>query len=295
VTADAGVAPGARRSVVDAHAHVWDRTRTHIDWIDETLPEIDRDFPVAELHEVANAAASAHGVGFEGAVLVQALNDAGETADLLRTARGPVVGWADLDAPGLEARLAELRQGPGGQRLAGIRHLAHVDPDPEWLLRPQVSRGLDVLAASGLVFDLVVRPWQLEIAARVAAAHPDLTFVLDHLGQPPAAEARDEAAAWERDLRDLAGLPNVVAKISGIAVRGDRSRRHVWLERLGGIALEAFGADRLMFGSDWPLVRLADDYDSWLGDHLAWSAALSPAEQLALDSATARRIYGATS
>jgi L-fuconolactonase len=295
VTGGAAVARGTGRSILDAHAHVWDRTRTPIDWIDETLPEIDRDFSVAELHEVAHAAASAHGVGFEGAVLVQALNDAGETADLLRTARGPVVGWADLDDPGLEARLDELRRGPGGHRLAGLRHLAHVDPDPEWLLRPQVSRGLDVLAASGLVFDLVVRPWQLEIAARVAAAHPDVSFVLDHLGQPPAVEAGDEAAAWERDLRDLAGLQNVVAKISGIAVRGERARRRAQLERLGGIALEAFGADRLMFGSDWPLVRLADDYDSWLGDHLAWSADLSPAEQLALDSATARRIYGATS
>lgn len=288
---DAAAAPGsrARRRLVDAHAHVWDRSRTPIDWIDESLPEIDRDFSVAELHEVAQAAASAQGVGFEGAVLVQTLNDAGETADLLRTARGAVVGWADLDAPGLDARLGGLRQGPGGHRLAGLRHLAHVDPDPEWLLRPHVSRGLDVLAASGLVFDLVVRPWQLELAAQVAAAHPELAFVLDHLGQPPAVGARDDAAVWERDLRALAGLPNVVAKISGIAVRGDRAR----LERLGGIALEAFGADRLMFGSDWPLVRLADGYGAWLGDYLDWSARLSPTEQLALDSATARRTYGA--
>jgi L-fuconolactonase len=290
VTAGATTARGTRRSIVDAHAHVWDRARTPIDWIDETLPEIDRDFSVTELLEVAHAAASAHGVEFEGAVLVQALNDAGETANLLRTARGPVVGWADLDAPGLDSRLAELRQGPGGHGLAGLRHLAHVDPDPEWLLRPQVSRGLDVLAASGLAFDLVVRPWQLELAARVAAAHPDVPFVLDHLGQPPVVTARDEVAAWELDLRALAGLPNVVAKISGIVERGDRAR----LERLGGVALDAFGAERLMFGSDWPLVRLADDYGSWLGEYLAWSAALSPTEQLALDSATARRTYGAT-
>ncbi|MCS5723996.1 amidohydrolase family protein [Herbiconiux sp. CPCC 203407] len=290
MTARAAAGRGTRRSIVDAHAHVWDRARTPIDWIDESLPEIDRDFSVAELHEVARAAATAHGVEFAGGVLVQALNDSGETADLLRAARGPVVGWADLDAPGLDSRLAELRQGPGGHRLAGLRHLAHVDPDPEWLLRPQVSRGLDVLAASGLVFDLVLRPWQLELAARVAADHPDVLFVLDHLGQPPGAAARDEVATWERDLRTLADLPNMVAKISGIAVRGDRAR----LERLGGFALDAFGADRLMFGSDWPLVRLADDYGSWLGDHLAWSAALSPDEQLALDSATARRTYGAT-
>ncbi|MDO9396672.1 MAG: amidohydrolase, partial [Herbiconiux sp.] len=133
------------RSIVDAHAHVWNRARTPIDWIDESLPEIDRDFSVAELERTGAEAAAERGVDLEGFVLVQALNDAGETDDLLASANGPVVGWVDLDAPDAAERLAALRGGPHGHRLAGIRHLAHVDPDPEWLLRPGVAAGLDAV------------------------------------------------------------------------------------------------------------------------------------------------------
>ncbi|MFB2580575.1 amidohydrolase [Herbiconiux sp. P15] len=337
------VAAGATRVIVDGHAHVWDRSRTPIPWIDASLPDIDRDFSVAELHHTATAAVTlcaarpevarpggprsgasprravadqvesdgvgsgraAGGVVFGGAVLVQALNDAGETLDLLRTARGPVVGWLDLDADGVGERIDALREAPGGHRLAGIRHLAHVDPDPEWLLRPGVARGLEALAAAGLPFDLVVRPWQLPLAARVADAHPTLRLVLDHLAQPPAGPATptatdtasgasdDEVGRWERDLRALAERPNVVAKVSGIAVRGEEASR-ARLAWAGGVALEAFGPGRLMFGSDWPLVRLADDYAPWLAHYLDWSAALSPDEQRALDSLTARAAYGPT-
>jgi L-fuconolactonase len=287
----------SERSVVDAHAHVWDRTRTPIDWIDGSLPEIDRDFSVAELERAGADAAAALGVRMGGFVLVQALNDAGESRDLLAAAHGPVVGWVDLAGAEAAERIARLRALPGGERLAGIRHLAHVDPDPEWLLLPEVAAGLDALAAAGLVFDLVVRPWQLATAARVAEAHPELRFVLDHLGQPPAddgagADAGEAFAAWETDLRELARRPNVVAKVSGVAVRGGPASA-ARLERVGGIALEAFGPERLMFGSDWPLVRLADDYRPWLAQYLDWTAALSSDERRAVDSHTAHDTYGA--
>ncbi|WP_440707954.1 amidohydrolase family protein [Herbiconiux sp. YIM B11900] len=289
----------SERVIVDAHAHVWDRTRTPIDWIDESLPEIDRDFSVPELETVAQDAATALGVRIDGLVLVQALNDADETADLLAAAHGPVVGWLDLDAPDAPGRLEALRAQPGGERLVGIRHLAHVDPDPEWLLRPAVSHGLDALADAGLGFDLVVRPWQLATAARVADAHPELRLVLDHLGQPPATagegadvDAENAFARWAADLAELARRPNVVAKISGVAVRGGpASVAH--LDRVGGVALEVFGPGRLMFGSDWPLVRLADDYIPWLAQYLDWSAALSADERRDIDAGTARDTYGA--
>ncbi|WP_291051750.1 amidohydrolase family protein [Herbiconiux sp.] len=316
------------RAIIDAHAHVWNRARTPIDWIDESLPEIDRDFSVPELETVAQDAATALGARIDGFVLVQALNDAGETADLLAAAHGPVVGWLDLDAPDAPGRLDVLRGQPGGERLVGIRHLAHVDPDPEWLLRPTVAHGLDALAAAGLSFDLVVRPWQLATAARVADAHPELQFVLDHLGQPPATAAPDAAtsadpatsaepgdaaeagpaltaiagsaengeaafARWAADLAELARRPNVVAKVSGVAVRGGPASV-ARLDRVAGVALEAFGPGRLMFGSDWPLVRLADDYRPWLAQYLAWSSALSSHERQAIDADTARSAYTPT-
>ena len=285
----AAAAPGRR--LVDAHAHVWNRARTPIDWIDDTLPEIDRDFSVSELEQTADDAARSHGVTIDGFVLVQALNDHAETIDLLANAHGPVVGWVDLDTGDTAERLAALKGAPGGDRLVGIRHLAHIDPDPEWLLRPAVSRGLDAIADAGLGFDLVVRPWQLPLAAQVADAHPQLRLVLDHLGQPPLSTDADAAADWERDLGALAERPNVVAKVSGIALRGaDASRAH--LDRVAGTALEAFGATRLLFGSDFPLVRLADGYEDWLGQYLAWSADLSGDEQRAIDSGTAIVAYG---
>jgi L-fuconolactonase len=304
------------RSIVDGHAHVWNRARTPIDWIDESLPEIDRDFSVAELEQAGASAARRNGVEIVGHVLVQALNDAGETDDLLRTAHGPVVGWVDIaaagagdvadadgsaGAAGASARLQALREGPGGHRLAGIRHLAHVDPDPEWMLAPAVARGLDLLAAEGLTFDLVVRPWQLPMAVTVADAHPGLRLVLDHLGQPPAEDpagipsggpSDDTFACWQHDLAALARRPNVVAKISGVATRGEQAGPGSHLDRVLTTALDAFGPSRLMFGSDWPLVRLADDYPSWLELYLAWSGGLSVAEQHSIDSATARQTYG---
>jgi len=302
-----GASAPAPRSIVDAHAHVWDRTRTPIDWIDDSLPEIDRDFSVDELEQAAtDAADGAQGAArVEGAVLVQSLNDVRETRDLLRTARGPVVGWVDLAAPEADARLQAVRELEGGHRLAGIRHLAHVDPDPDWLLRPAVGAGLEALAEAGLAFDLVVRPWQLGQAARVADGNPGVRFVLDHLGQPPASGPGDDGpggegagghdadafARWAADLRALADRPNVVAKISGVAVRGARASADR-LATVGDIALEAFGPHRLLFGSDWPLVRLADGYSSWLAQYLAWSASLSADERLAVDRGTAVDVYG---
>ncbi|MCS5734709.1 amidohydrolase family protein [Herbiconiux sp. CPCC 203386] len=299
------------RTLVDSHAHVWNRARTPIDWIDESLPEIDRDFSVAELDDVAGAAAGGSaGVRMGAAVLVQALNDAGETRDLLATARGPVVGWVDLAAHDVSERLDATRELPGGARLAGIRHLAHVDADPEWLLRPEVGRGLEALAERGLVFDLVVRAWQLPQAARLADAHPDLLFVLDHLGQPPAgttdapldtdgnggggSAGGDGAPGFERwaaDLRALARRPNVRAKVSGVAVRGAAASA-ARLERVGAVGLEAFGPHRLMFGSDWPLVRLADGYGAWLEQYLAWSSVLSHDERRSIDELAATEAYG---
>src|SRR5205085_1477873 len=128
-------------------------------------------------------------------------------------------------------------------RLAGIRHLVHLDPDPRWLARPEVGAGLDHLAERGLSFDLVIRAEQLPLVAEVVRARPGVRFVLDHLGG--VAEA-DDADAWASGLRDLAALPNTWAKISGLAGVTDPDR----LRRAVDTAFDAFGPDRLMYGSD---------------------------------------------
>lgn len=283
-SADAG------RSILDAHAHVWRRSRPGLEWLAE-VPEVDRDADLAGLRSAAPA-----DVG--GFVLVQAVNDAAESVELLATASSSasevvaVVGWVDLAAGDAAERLAALAASPGGERLAGIRHLAHIDPDPEWLLRPATAHGLDAVARAGLAFDLVLRAGQLGTAARAADAHEGLLFVLDHLGQPPADAAAPAFEHWERGLRELARRPNVVAKVSGIALRDPSAAARQRLDRVLGIALDAFGPGRLMVGSDWPLVDLADGYGSWVRSYLAATGALSAGEQHALDRGTALASYG---
>ncbi|MEV1202661.1 amidohydrolase family protein, partial [Microbispora rosea] len=195
---------------VDAHVHLWNRATDPQPWIDPvTMAAIDRDFAHGDLERMLDS------TGVEVAVVVQSINSTAETRRLL-TQPGPrvagVVGWADLTGD-VAAQLDEL-DAAARRRLVGIRHLVHVDPDPDWLGRPDVGAALDRLAASGLGFDLVVRSWQLPLAATVAAAHPGVRFVVDHLGG--LAEADDDDG-WEAGLRELAARPNTCAKISGLA------------------------------------------------------------------------------
>jgi len=243
-------------TVLDAHAHLWQQARTPQSWIDpQTMPALDRDFWVDDLTALQAAA------GIDGTILVQSVNTARETVDLLDAAAHPgvvgVVGWLDLEGD-VPAQLAHLRALAGGQKLVGIRHLAHIDPDPEWLARPTVDfDSLDV------PFDLVVHAPQLKSAAAAAAAHPSVDFVLDHLGNPPIASG--DLSDWSRDLALLAELPNVVAKLSGITLQTNWDDWTIDdLREPVEIALDLFGPQRLLFGTDWPLVLLASDAPGWV-------------------------------
>jgi L-fuconolactonase len=290
--------------VVDAHHHLWVRARTPQDWVDPTtMAAIDADFPVEDVP------AAAHGV--VATVVVQTASRWDETADLLATAASPagraariagVVGWADLCAPDLAARIDALRAGPGGDRLVGIRTMVQAETDPGYLDRPDVRAGIATIAAAGLPFDLVVRHDQLAACARLAAALPAARFVLDHLGKPPIAAASpgpgtsgDPAAldAWRRDLATLAARPNVVAKLSGLVTE---ARWDAWtpadLRPVADHALDVFGPDRLMFGSDWPVSLLATDYARWLAVARELLAPLPDADRAAVLAGTARRVYG---
>lgn len=274
-------------AVIDGHVHLWNRTRHPQEWIDPaTMADIDRDFGADELHRML--AVTGAGV----AILVQSTNSITETADLLTLSADPtvagVVGWIDLvrDVP---AQLADLRAGSGGEALRGIRHLAHQEADASWLLRDDVARGLSALAASGLPFDLIVRDHQLPVAASVVRAHPDLEFVLDHLGNPSLGR---DLTAWRRDLAALAAEPNVVAKISGLVTAAPRD---AWnrgdLASLVDQALETFGPVRVLYGSDYPLVELADGAAAWALELREMLTLLSPNEQAAVFGGTAAAVY----
>ena len=180
---------------------------------------------------------------------------------------------------------------PGGDHLKGIRHQVQGEPDPELLLRPDVRRGLAAVAAAGLVYDLVVLPRQLPACARAAAALPELTFVLDHLGKPPIASGALDP--WSADLGALAALPNTVAKLSGLVTEADPA---AWkaddLRPYTLTALDAFGPHRLMFGSDWPVCTLAATYAEVTDSARELLGGLGEQEREEVFAGTATRVYG---
>lgn len=271
----------ARR--IDAHVHVWDLARRDVPWIDEARSAIRSTFAVSDWVQVADAA------DVDSAVLVQAINDPDETDDLLAYAAveprvAGVVGWVDLAAPDVAERLAELRDKPNGRWLVGIRHLALVDNDPAgWLGSPQVQRGLAAVAAAQLPYDLIFRPEHGDTVLHTVRSHPDMTFVVDHLGKPPTLPA--DLDDWAIGIRTLAAEPNVTCKLSQILTMAGPTQPYV------DIALEAFGAERVMFGSDWPVSLLHAPYDVVVEVTEQVLDGLTPSERAMVLGTTAERGY----
>ncbi|WP_433510774.1 amidohydrolase family protein [Nonomuraea sp. CA-143628] len=296
---------------IDAHHHVWDLgVRAH-GWLDaEKLAPIRRTFTLDRLAEHATAA----GVG--GTVLVQVLPDLAETVEFLALAAeselvAGVVGWVDLTAPAVAETLAGLSSGqagqagqsgrPGGQPgrvghagrsggLVAIRHGVQAEPDPGWLTRPDVRRGLAAVASAGLAYDMLTLPHQLPAAIETVAALPELTFVLDHLSKPPITSGQLEP--WASRIRELAAHPNVYCKLSGMVTEADwTSWRVADLRPYAETVLAAFGPERVMFGSDWPVCLLAADYERVVSAAEELCAGLSAGERADVFGGTARRAY----
>lgn len=279
------------RRIIDAHHHVWDLAVRPQPWITgHDLAPLARSFSARDL------AAEARAAGVSGTIVVQTVCVPEETPELLALAAGGdlvagVVGWTDLTSPDVADAIAALREQPGGDRLVGIRHQVQEEPDPRWLLRPDVQRGLMAVAAAGLVYDLVVKPFHLPAAAEAAARLTGLTFVLDHLGKPPI--ATEALEPWASDLRRLAALPNTAGKLSGLVTEtAPGAWRTESLEPYARNALDAFGPQRLMFGSDWPVCTLRADYATVVRTADTLTAGLSPAERDAVFHDTAVRVYG---
>ncbi|MFL5757873.1 MAG: amidohydrolase family protein, partial [Chloroflexota bacterium] len=201
-----------------------------------------------------------------------------------------VVGWVDLTDPGVPAAIDALRAAEGGSRLVGIRHQVHDEPDPDWLSRPDVRRGIRAVADAGLVFDLLLRPRELPAGLAVARAFPDTRFVVDHLAKPPV--ATHEIEPWASLLRPFGELENVSAKVSGLVTEADwRSWETQDLRRYVDHALEVFGPQRLLFGSDWPVCLLAASYDRVVAAARSVLAELSAGERDAVFGSNARSVY----
>jgi L-fuconolactonase len=276
--------------IIDAHHHVWDPAAVRHDWL-AGFPALDRQFDLSDF-VVASA-----GCEVGASVLVQVLASAVETESFLSIAAGSgglvagVVGWADLTSPAICDELARLRSLPGGSSLVGIRHLVQDEPDPDWLRRPDVYRGLRAIGAAGLRYDLLVRPAQLAAAIEVAAELDDAAFVLDHGAKPPIAAGRLEP--WSALVGELARMPNVVCKLSGLVTEAAPGWTPALIAPYADRLLSCFGPSRLIFGSDWPVCTLAASYPEVVALARELLAPhLSPAEQDAVFAGNAARHYG---
>jgi L-fuconolactonase len=242
--------------MIDAHHHVWDPARRRHAWLDE-FPALNRRFGLDD-YERETAAA-----GVTASVLIQVLADADETAAFLGMVdksdlvRG-VVGWADLTSPAAADEIARLRALPGGSHLVGIRHLVQDEPDPDWLRRADVRRGLRAVGAAGLAYDLLVRPGQLPAALEVTGDLADVRFVLDHGAKPGIAAGNREP--WASLISDMAARPNVYCKVSGLVTEAGPGWRPAYIAPYIDHLVDCFGPGRLMFGSDWPVCTLAASY-----------------------------------
>ena len=277
-------------TVVDAHHHFWDPTRATYPFLTDELAAIRRPFGPAHLRPLLAR------TGIERTVLVQTRSDIAETREFLAIAAatpfvGGVVGWVDLTHAGVADAVAELRAGPGGDRLVGIRHQVHDEPDPEWLARPEVRRGIRSVGAAGLVFDLLVRARELPVALATVRALPEVRFVIDHLAKPPIASGALQP--WADLLRPFGASPNVWCKVSGMVTEADWAAwRPDDLLPYVAHAVETFGPDRLMFGSDWPVCLLAASYEAVVGSARSALAGLSDAERARVFGETATAVYG---
>ncbi|WP_216896956.1 amidohydrolase family protein [Nocardia alni] len=275
---------------VDAHVHIWDiqggKYHVEYDWLTETSDVLYRSYTLADLAPHLGE----HGVG--ALILVQASDSIAESYALLDAAAAApcpatVVGWLPLHEPDRAAdQLARLRR----PAFVGVRHMIHRDPDPAWLLRPEVSEGLALLAEAGLSFDAVAETTELLAQVPVIAAeHPTLTVILDHLGKPPVAAG--DWQPWADLLGAAAQAPNVVAKISGLATVSAPGFTAAHWQRYVDHALAVFGPDRVMVGGDWPFTLTAASYREVWQATLGTLAGLSPADRAQVLSGTASRVY----
>jgi L-fuconolactonase len=268
--------------VIDSHLHVWDPTRASYPWLSPGWAPINARMTIAD----AEPELRAHEV--EGVILVQAADNAEDTANMLAVADQScivlgVVAWLPLADPNATAAGVEARD----PRVVGIRTLIHDRLDLNWILRADVGEGLRVLEAAGLPYDYVTAgPDALMLLPTLAARYPDLTLVLDHLGKPPLKGEPGSIERWRRLLQHAAENPRLHAKVSGL-YGSDAA-----VARVLEIALDVFGPERLMYGSDWPISLLHGGEEGGWSPQAPFLSRLSDDERNNLFRATATRVYG---
>lgn len=288
MTNGAMAAAAHRPMTVDAHHHFWDLTVRDQPWT-AGMPTLRRSF---SLDDFRPDLAANH---VDRTVVVQTVGVEEETPELLSLAEispeiAGVVGWVDLCAVNVADQLAALRQRAGGTYLVGVRHLVQDEPDPYWLCRPEVRRGLRAVGDAGLVYDLLVRHYQLPAVIETVAALGEVRFVLDHGAKPDIANGVMEP--WQAHVGELSRMPNIAVKLSGLVTEADHKDWTVeQIRPYADVLLDAFGAARTMWGSDWPVCLLAATYQEVLDAAKSYVAAMSPGEREQIFGGTALAWY----
>ena len=271
---------------IDAHQHFWIYSPEEYGWIDESMRAIRRNFLPEDLAQELGQN------GFDGSVAVQARQTLEETRWLLSLAdRSPkilgVVGWVDLRAPYVRQQLREFSKHP---KFVGVRHIVQSEPDERFLLREDFLRGIAALEEFDLAYDILIYTQHLPVAAEFVERFPRQRFVLDHMAKPPIKAG--EVEPWAAGIRKLAEFPNVLCKMSGLVTEADW--QHWKPEQILpylDVAFEAFGGERLMIGSDWPVCLVAASYPTTITVVQKWLGQFPPETQDAILGSNAQRFW----
>jgi len=271
---------------IDAHVRFWRYHPAEHQWMSPEMQPVQRDCLPEEVEPLLASR------DFDGCVALQSRHKLVETRFLLELADhhpfiAGVVGWVDLRSPRVAAQLDEFVVHP---KFKGVRHILHDEPDDELMLGEDFRRGIAETGARGLSYDLLVYVAHLPVATQLVDAFPNQRFVIDHIGKPLVQNRL--LSPWQERIRELAKRENVVGKISGLMTEVDWNAWRPddftpYLE----VALDAFGPDRLMIGSDWPMCNLSGDYERVTGVWLDFISRLSPEEQAQVCGGVAERVY----
>jgi len=272
--------------IIDAHHHLWSFNEADYGWMDGSMKVLKRDYFPSDLEAEIKKA------GVTGTVVVQARQILEETRWLLKLAedypfiRG-VVGWVDLRSPDLDQQLEAFAHHP---KLVGVRHVIHDEADDDFMLRPAFVKGVEELKDFDLTYDLLLFPKHLERAIELVSMFPEQRFVLDHISKPFIKSGVMQP--WKDDIEALAAQPNVWCKISGMVTETSlKSWRYEDFVPYMKVVCEAFGTDRVMLGSDWPVCRLAGEYPEVMEIPIRFTGDLSEDEKIRINSQNAIDCY----
>lgn len=275
---------------IDAHQHFWRYSPKEYEWIDDAMSSLQRDFLPQDLKPELDR------TGFEGAIAVQARQTLEETRWLLQLAGAApfilgVVGWVDLRSAEVDAQLSEFCANP---KFVGVRHVVQSEPDDRFLLQPEFLRGIALLEDFDLTYDILVYPRHLPVATEFVKRFPRQRFVLDHMAKPFIKEGSIEQ--WRTHIRQLAQHPNVCCKLSGLVTEADwKNWKSADIQPYLDVAFEAFGSERLMIGSDWPVCTVAGSYTRVMNIVIEYLARYPEAMQNAVLGGNAAKFWRLTS